>query len=129
MPNPMPAAEDDRQLPLVPLKYAGGARQQCDGSTTLTVGPLMLDGETRDRGAAGAAAPEPPKRRRGGLWEPGRPRRRNDRKGLPAADLRRLERRAEQSAPTAKNRPASLLWGIGAEAGFGYDDKVMERSR
>jgi hypothetical protein len=49
----MPAAEDDRQLPLVPLKYAGGARQQCDGSTTLTVGPLMLDGETRDRGAAG----------------------------------------------------------------------------
>ena len=105
----MPGAEGDRHLPLVPLKYAGGAGQQCDGCTVLTFSPHMLDGETRDRAQPGAAAPEPPKRRRGGLREPGRPRRRNYRRGLPAADLRCLERRAEQSAPTAKTRPSGVV--------------------
>jgi hypothetical protein len=43
----MPAAEGDRHLPLVPLRYAGGAGQRCDGCTVLTFSPHMLDGETR----------------------------------------------------------------------------------
>jgi hypothetical protein len=47
MPYPTRAAEDDRQLPLAPLKYADGARQRCDGSNALTFGPLMPGGETR----------------------------------------------------------------------------------
>jgi hypothetical protein len=146
MPNPMPAAEHDCQLPLVPLKYADGAGQQCDGSTPLTFGPLMPDGETRatlvmvsglERGDASVqlvqdcgrpedagrgpvagepgATPQPvagmaeaPKRGRCPPPGAGRRRReagtgrhgaavprRNDRKGLPVAELRRLERRAE----------------------------------
>ena len=105
MPYPRLAPEDDRPLPLVPPKYADGIRRQCDGSTVLTFGRAMLDGETRvalvlvsgfERGGASVRLVKdlgrPEGRRRRG--DP----RRNDGKRLPAAELRRLERRAEQSA-------------------------------
>ena len=57
-------------------------------------------------GSRGARAAQAPARRSSGARKATAS---NYRRGLPAADLRRLERRAEQSAPTAKNRASGVV--------------------
>jgi hypothetical protein len=104
----MPAAEGDRQLPLVPLEYTYGAGQQCDGSTALTFGPLMA--ATRGwrwwwSAASSAAAPRSASRTWAGWRDAGR--------GAVAGEPRATGAQPGAAAPDRPSAGAAVPPGAG----------------